>query len=364
MNILYISNLRGNKWTGPNQSVPRQIRAQSKYDNVFWYNINNTVNDEWDEIIKYHSTNDFPKISLNSLPTPFNRPDLIVFQGLYAFPFCKVIYEAWKENIPYVIVPRGALPQSAQRNKRFKKTLANFIFFNHFVKRAKAIHYLTEQEYRDSGDRWNSTHFIIPNGIEIPNHHRGRREKPVMKGVYIGRMDIYQKGLDWLLEVCIDLKSDFISNNVTIDLYGPDMDGARNKLCTIIEENDLSKIVTLRDGVFDKEKEKVLLESDFFILTSRFEGHPMGLIEALSYGIPCIVTEGTNMAKEIKENESGWIATNDVTSVKQAFTDMLLDKLRFNEISANAFNLAKSYNWDYIAKLTTDKYSELLHGVK
>ncbi len=40
MNVLYISNLTGNLFAGPNNSVPAQIKAQSKRDNVFWYNIN------------------------------------------------------------------------------------------------------------------------------------------------------------------------------------------------------------------------------------------------------------------------------------------------------------------------------------
>ena len=40
MNILYISNLSGSKFAGPSYSVPEQIRAQAKYDNVFWLNLN------------------------------------------------------------------------------------------------------------------------------------------------------------------------------------------------------------------------------------------------------------------------------------------------------------------------------------
>ena len=37
MNVLYISKLTGNLFAGPNNSVPAQIKAQSKIDNVFWY---------------------------------------------------------------------------------------------------------------------------------------------------------------------------------------------------------------------------------------------------------------------------------------------------------------------------------------
>ena len=50
MNVLYISNLTGNLFAGPNNSVPAQIKAQSKRDNVFWYNINDIKREEWKEI--------------------------------------------------------------------------------------------------------------------------------------------------------------------------------------------------------------------------------------------------------------------------------------------------------------------------
>ena len=43
MNVLYISKLTGNLFAGPNNSVPAQIKAQSKIDNVFWYNLNVTL---------------------------------------------------------------------------------------------------------------------------------------------------------------------------------------------------------------------------------------------------------------------------------------------------------------------------------
>ena len=46
MNILFISKLSGNLWAGPNNSIPAQVKAQSRIDNVFWYNLNNTKRPE------------------------------------------------------------------------------------------------------------------------------------------------------------------------------------------------------------------------------------------------------------------------------------------------------------------------------
>ncbi|ADC49368.1 glycosyl transferase, group 1 [Alkalihalophilus pseudofirmus OF4] len=359
MNILYVSNLKGNKWTGPNQSVPRQIRAQSKIDNVFWFNINNTENPEWNMLTKYHSTNDFQKISLDSLPTPFNKPDLIIFQGLYCFPFCKIIFEAWYKTIPYIIVTRGALPKQAQKNKRLKKFFANLVFFKRFVNKAKAIHYLTDQEYLDSGEKWNKNYFIIPNGIEIPQEYNYVLPQNGIKAVYIGRTDIYQKGLDLLLEACNQIKPLLLSNRVTIDLYGPDMDGAKSRLYDLIESFDLGDIISLNEGVFDAEKQQVLTNSDLFIMTSRFEGHPMGLIEALSYGLPSLVTKGTNMSKEVLAQDAGWVADDNVESIKDAFIKMLEEREKLKLKSKNALSLATNYDWDTIAQITHQKYLEL-----
>ena len=48
MNILYISYLDGSKYVGPTYSVPMQIEAQSKCDNVFWYNLRKDGLKEWD----------------------------------------------------------------------------------------------------------------------------------------------------------------------------------------------------------------------------------------------------------------------------------------------------------------------------
>lgn len=50
----------------------------------------------------------------------------------------------------------------------------------------------------------------------------------------------------------------------------------------------------------------------------------MGLIEALSYGLPSVVTRGSNMLKEIKEADAGWVAEIDAISIAQALKKMVI----------------------------------------
>ena len=77
-------------------------------------------------------------------------------------------------------------------------------------------------------------------------------------------------------------------------------------------------------GVYGDNKVKVLLDTDIFILTSRYEGMPMGVLEAWSYGIPCILSDGTNMINSDTLENSYWkvsldpklLATSIISSIR------------------------------------------------
>jgi glycosyltransferase involved in cell wall biosynthesis len=359
MNILYISNLIGTKWSGPNKSVPNQVKAQSKYDNVLWFNINDTPKSCWSVDINLINSEDVPSLDIDDLPAPFNHPDLVVFQGLYFLPYCKIARKLKKRNIPYIIIPRSSLTAAGQRSKALKKKIGNMLFFNKFIKDASAIQYLTKDEYTSSGDHWNKTSFIIPNGEEKKTKTKVWNRKNTINGVFIGRLDIYQKGLDLLIQACAVLKDDMKAAGVEIDIYGPDRKGSKKMIMDWIVENQLNGIIRVHDPIFDEQKEAVLLDSDFFILTSRFEGHPMGLIEALSYGLPCLVTSGSNMADEIRDADAGWTSEVHVKGIVQSFRNLLNEKDRFSEKGNNALHLSQKYDWDELAKFSKETYEKL-----
>lgn len=360
MNILYLSKLSGNPWAGPTYSVPEQIYAQSKIDNVFWLNLNHNKIDAWckEGEIFYNLDSGFSEIA--KLPSPFNKPDLAIVEQMYAYPFSKVIKELQREKIPYIIVPRGELCESSQKKKRFKKIIANFIWFNKMINRALAIEYLSENEYANS-KKWKSKkHLIIPNGIHLPNQGEHLFSSDKIRATYIGRLDLYHKGIDLLLSAISLVRDRLIANQFHLTLYGPALHEERNVLQKIIAEKKIEELVSLNDGVYGEEKKHILENTDIFVLTSRMEGLPMALLEALSYGLPCLVTKGTNMAEEIKSENAGWIAETDVESIKHALLD-LLSCPDIAKKSNRAYTLAKKYSWSSIAALTHDEYEKLIH---
>lgn len=240
--------------------------------------------------------------------------------------------------------------------KGLGKKIGNLLYFNSFIKEATAIHYLTNEEYEESMEQWPVKGVIIPNGINIPNQCKTEFSKDRIHATYIGRYEIYQKGLDMLLEA-ISLEQNRLRNaKFTIDFYGPDQEGSLKKMQKIIADNGIEDIALLHDAVFEDDKRSVLLDTDVFVMTSRFEGHPMGMIEALAYGIPCLATSGTNVAKDIKKYNAGWTAGNDVDSIVNALRHMVEEYGTIKEKSINAIELAKTFSWDEIAQKSHDIY--------
>ena len=368
MNILYISKIDGRPWSGPSYSVPNQVKSQAKYDNVLWYNlVSNPLQagkeniDNWRKEGYYLDLKDIPSGKIKDLPSPFSKPDLIIVEQGYPFAKEKIRYEIIKLGIPYIVVPRGELTTSAQNKKKLKKKIANIVLgYYNFMRKAIAIQFLTKQEQNETLHRWYTRSIIISNGTIVPSFKSKASCNDGIRCVSIGRLEPYQKGLDLLVQACSDIKTQLVSSNVKIELYGSNVEKKSDIIKELIYENDLQDIISINSGVFGSEKEAVLVNADVFLMTSRFEGHPTGLLEALSYGIPCLVTTGSNMRNEVDIANAGWCADNEISSIQTALLKMIAEVSLFSEKGHNAYKLALKYDWDHIAKKSHLIYEKII----
>lgn len=368
MNILYISKLDGRPWIGPTYSVPKQVAGQCKFDNVMWYNMTDygveegkENMDQWRKLPYYVDLSSYPQGDIELLPEPFCKPDLIVVEQGYPYARNRKLRK-YLENggIPYIIVPRGEFTKDAQSKKRWKKIIGNLVLgYHRFTKRAIAIQCLTEKESVGTSLSWNKTKVIMPNGTNIPEPIV-REYGEEIRCVFIGRLEPYQKGIDLLMDACSAIKPQLEESGCRIDMYGAYDPTVLAELKKYVELHGLSDIVRYHDPIYGEEKFEILKNSDVFLIPSRFEGHPTGLLEALAYGLPSVATTGSNMRTEIEEYEAGWTADCEVESLKQAMLKMLEDKDAYKVKSENALKLAHLYDWDAIAGKSHEIYAELL----
>lgn len=351
MKILYISHLSYNIASGLNWSVPASVEAQADIDNVLWIETTNVLMPHWKETSSFHNLSEYgDELHLDIIPDEYRRPDVVIFEGLYFKEYLKFAKELRKEKIPYIIVPRSSMTKQAMHNHAWlKKWFAHKLYFNKFIKGAWRIQYLTQQEADDSTKMFKTPYFIVPNGFNTPDVKKDSFCSKGIQAIFIGRLDMYQKGLDILLDAITEAHKELKEDGFFLNIYGPhkyDYEKIKNE----IEKREINDIASVNDEISGKEKEKAILGSDIFIMTSRFEGHPMGMIEALAYGLPCIATPGTNMADVIMEYDAGWICDADKHSIKDVLLVAISEKDRYNGKSANALKLAKQYDWEKLAE--------------
>ena len=363
MIILYVSHLSSNITAGPNWSVPEGVKAQSKIDDVLWVNMTDAVMPHWKDVVAYHNVSEYggKMESLDCLPAPFNNPDVVVFEGFYYMDDVRIANVLRRKKVPYIITPRGSLTKLAMHNHAWlKKWVAHRLFFDGYVKNAKAIQYLTKQEAIDSIGRFHTPYFIVPNGFNTPDVQKSFFSTDGIKAVFIGRLDMFHKGIDLLLESFSHIHAQLLDAHFFFDIYGPrryDYDKIDNEIAS----RGITDIVAIHNEVCGEEKERVLLDSDIFLMTSRFEGHPMGLIEALAYGLPCMVTPGTNMFEVIRKSNAGWTCDGNIDDIKKALIKIIKEKDLYAQKGENGRKLSQEYNWDKLAMMFHNCLYNCLH---
>ena len=154
-----------------------------------------------------------------------------------------------------------------------------------------------------------------------------------------------------MLDALFMLKENGKTSNVTVDIFGPDASNEREKLIDEINKRSLNDIVSLHGPVVGVEKEEELLSHDVFIQTSKSEGLPMGIIEALNYGLPCLCTKGTSLGEVVRDNNMGWYAENNAKSVYEAILSSINERDNWINFSKNAIGYTvEKYNWSNISK--------------
>jgi len=295
------------------------------------------------------------------------NPDIVHFHS--GFIPLNVILAKFlnKKNIPYVVTPNGVFSPALLRRKPYIKVPFRYLFELPYLKKAKFIHAVSENEMKEFNYYKIKTEMILaPNGIDmssIPNsfdNKRLSRDFPEIKGkrifLFLGRLDIEQKGLDLLLLTIAKIKSE-LTNSIFV-LVGPEWNNSGKILMKMIHELKIENYFVLTGPAHDQKKFDYLSAADVFLHISRWEGLPFAILEALACGKPCIVTNKTNIANFINKYNAGEEVshyTNGIAGCILEFSRM--SDMSLSQYSKNALKLAHlEFDWKKIAKTITNNY--------
>lgn len=279
------------------------------------------------------------------------NPDLAIFHSHYYFEYIELAEILKKMGVKYYIEPHGSFGSAALKKSKFRKIIANNFILKKYMKYAYGYIFLNKAEKEDSLFR-SENDIIIPNGISAEDciHNIQHNDNYIL--YFIGRYDISHKGLDVLCDALKIL--DDKNQKFTIAFYGK---GNEKETEYLMKRIIPFKNINAKNmgPIYGKQKDEYLEQCGIMLLTSRYEGFPMTVLEAWKYGNPCIVTERTNVYDEIIDNNIGWGTDFEAEAIAEIIIKACTEyRMHRNEYILRCKNYVSNYNWDEIAQKSLD----------
>lgn len=195
----------------------------------------------------------------------------------------------------------------------------------------------------------------IPNAVHAVDPRPSAQEHPVV--VTAGRL-VPQKGFDLLIEAFGSLAARYPKWQLRVFGTGP----RRAELKAQIDALGLAEQVRLMGKTRDMEDE--LSGASIYALSSRFEGQPMVMIEAMTHALPVVAFDcPTGPADVLTDGVTGvLVPPQDAAGLSAALERLMADRDLRVRMGAAAAAAARVYSADAVMPVWEDLFAELLAG--
>lgn len=196
---------------------------------------------------------------------------------------------------------------------------------------------------------------VIPSAIDAPPMIASRtRYDHTGDFVGVGRLE-HEKGFDLLINAFAKIASDDPTSKLTI--YGEG--SLRNTLQQQRDRLGLGDRILMPGWV--QPIWPVLQPGGVYVLSSRYEGFPSSLLEAMSSGMGCIaVSCPSGPASIVRDGVDGLLVTpGDVTEIASAMASLRSDQTLRRRLGENARSVVARFGWEAMV----DRYESVLRSV-
>ncbi len=257
-----------------------------------------------------------------------------------------VVHYHFRIFLPYVLLIKLFHPDIKviyTHHNVFNDFITRFLYADYYI----AISKVTEAELKKN----KKNCFFIKHGIELQPEKNIFKKEGIKNIGYVGRFN-ESKGIFTLLRAFHSLTLE--RNDLKLFLFGEGEQKA--EIVNFINKNTLNNFVYIYPPSSDLSN--IYSKIDLLILPSiKLEGFGLVLIEAMSFGIPVIVSDLPVFKETITNNENGLIfERNNLYDLIMKITELIENNNLRNKIIANA-KLKVMENSDL--KKMCDEYIEL-----
>jgi len=211
----------------------------------------------------------------------------------------------------------------------------------------------------DIKGKYNREATVLPNGVRIPQIAETEdvlKQYDLVKGKYIlsvGRL-VPEKGFHHLIDAFNALppnswKLVIVGRTHVEDKYSVDLKEKGSKNPRIVFTGFLT----------GKPLHELYSHAGLFILPSSYEGLPIALLEAMSYGLSCIASDIPG-SRNVGLDDDRYFEPGNSEQVTSKMIQFIRNPLSSDEREKQIRVIAENYDWAKIAERTLEVYKKIL----
>lgn len=289
------------------------------------------------------------------------RDAWVQFHSVFIPDFAAMARALRRRGIRYGVTPHGALQAAVMQRGHLKKSLYLALIERRMLRGAALVQALTTGERGEIERLLPGLDLcVIPNGQDVaadpslvrtPAWCAARYPRSVIELVFCGRIEPYQKGLDLLIDALAAFNLG--APRATLSLLGGG--DALEPMRARARQAGCGGEVSFLGPRFGVDRDRRVVDADFAVLVSRFEGLPLSVLEASALGVPSLLTPQTNLVTEVRAHGAGVVCEQPtvpaIVRALEAAWSAAQDADRMARYSAGAMDMVHSgFSWRHVAR--------------
>jgi len=259
-------------------------------------------------------------------------------------------------------------PWSLRKNRLVKKAYLSFIG-KRCINNAAAIHFTSEYERLATQNLDLKVQGVtIPLGLNrhettgTPTHTDLTKRYPSLVDkkiiVFLSRLHP-KKGLDQLIpaiKCLLDNRDDF-----SLVIAGSGDEDYEDKVHMLVKAYHVEDKVVFTGFVQGQDKWDVLQAADIFVLPSYDENFGLAVVEAMSVGVPVVISDHVGIHHEVAQWGAGLVTACDSVQIAGALARLLDDDMLRRHMGEHSKRLVREkFTWDQVAKDLSRLYRSIV----